>query len=37
MENRNICRVCTKEITIAIRKGTGICSENCKKVDEKEK
>lgn len=27
-----MCEVCGKPITIQINKGTGVCSENCKKI-----
>ena len=34
--NNNRCRVCGKEIHLAIYKGTGICSGNCRKKEQKE-
>lgn len=31
ISNRNICRVCNGNISIMLRRGTGLCCENCEK------
>jgi predicted nucleic acid-binding Zn ribbon protein len=28
------CKVCTKPVTVMIRKGSGICGDNCQQVQE---
>lgn len=33
----NTCRVCKQDIKVAIYKGTGICSGNCRKIEESKK
>lgn len=30
------CQICGNEIRIAIMKGSGVCSENCRKIRDKE-
>lgn len=36
MNDKNTCRVCGKEIRILIRRGSGVCSNDCEKKLERE-
>jgi hypothetical protein len=33
MHSKNVCRVCKAVIVVQIRIGTGICGENCAKIE----
>lgn len=35
--SENTCRVCGESIRVMINRGSGVCSENCRKIDNRQK